>query len=56
MLIFCDSDFGEKNNRFDNAFLGQVSEVHDGLFAVVNALKFEPYSDDMEDTCATELS
>lgn len=56
MLIFCDSDFGEKNSGFDKAFLGQVSEVHNGLFAVANVLKFEPYSDDMGDTCATELS
>lgn len=56
MLIFHDLDFEEKNSRFDKAFIGQVSEVQDGLFAVGSAPTCKPYSHGMGDTCAAKLS
>lgn len=56
MLIFDDLDFRDKTSGFDKAFIGQVSEVQDGLSAVASAPTCKPYSDSMGDTCAAELS
>lgn len=56
VLIFQDPDFGDKNSGFDKAFIGQVSEVQEGLLLGASTPMCTLYSDVVGDTCASELS